>query len=83
MLTDEEIRQALWRLTALRKRVVKASDTAGRLFASLVDQAEPLPTHSDLEQAVGELEQKVLGYHVWFEPRHGCYALIPKADQEL
>jgi hypothetical protein len=80
---EEEIRQALWRLTALRKRVVKANDTAGRLFASLVDQAEPLPTHSDLDQAVRDLESQVPGYHVWFEPRHGCYALIPKTDLEL
>lgn len=83
MLTDEEVRLALWRLTALRKRLVKANDTAGRLFASLVEKAEPLPTHSELEQAVGDLQQKVPGYHVWFEPRHGCYALIPKTDQEL
>jgi hypothetical protein len=83
MEVGEEVRQALLRLTALRRRVLKVNDTAGRLFAPLLDKTDPPPTHSELEQAVGDLQQKVPGYHVWFEPRHGCYALIPKTDQEL
>jgi hypothetical protein len=80
---NDEVRQALLHLTALRKRVLKASDMTGQLFAPLIGKAEPQPTHSDLERAVKDLEQKVPDYYIWYEPRHARYALIPKTDQEL
>lgn len=79
---NEEIRQELLRLTDLRKRMLEANDTVGRLFAPLVDEASPKPHRSDLEQAEKDLELRVQGFHVWFEPRHARYALIPKTDQE-
>lgn len=79
---DEEVRQALLRLTALRKRMLKANHITGHLFAHL-GKTDPPPSHSDLERAVKDLEEKVSGYHIWYEPRHARYALIPKTDQEL
>lgn len=80
---DEEVRQALLRLTTLRKRMLKANDLTGQLFAGLLEKTDPAPTQSDLEQAIKDLEGQVPGYHVWYEPRHARYALIPKTDQEL
>ena len=38
---DDEVRQALLRLTALRRRVLKAGNLTGQLFTSLIDQTEP------------------------------------------
>jgi len=79
----EEVRQALLRLTALRKRVKEANDTIGRLFAPLLEKTDPPPGQSDLDQAVKDLEGQVPGYYVWYEPRHTRYVLVPKTDQEL
>lgn len=80
---DDDIRQALLRLSALRRRVVKVNDTVGRLFAPLMDKTDPPPSQNDLDQAVKDLEGQVPGYYVWYEPRHERYALIPKTDLEL
>ena len=75
-MDEEAMRQALLHLTTLRKRVLAANDTTGRLFASLKQ------SRSELEQAEKDLEQKLQGFHVWFEPRHARYVLVPKLDQE-
>jgi hypothetical protein len=79
---DEEIREALLRLTDGRKRVLEVSDVVGRLFAPLIDQKSPPPTQRELEQAKEALERRVPGYWVWFEPAHARYVLVPKTDQE-
>jgi len=47
---NEEIREALLRLTERRLRVLSAHDTVGRLFAPLMDKVSPTPTRRDLEQ---------------------------------
>ena len=78
----EEIRQELLRLTDLHKRRLQANDVIGRLFAPLINEASPPPTWSELEQAKKDLEQRIPGYFIWFEPVHARYVLVPKTDQE-
>jgi hypothetical protein len=79
---NEHIRQALIQLTALRKRVLEANDTVGRLFASLSNDSSTPPSRDELDQAEKDLERQVPGFYVWFEPRHARYALVPKTDRE-
>src|SRR6266542_889474 len=65
---NANIRQALMQLTALRKRVLEANDTVGRLFASLSNDSSTPPSRDELDQAEKDLERQVPGFYVWFEP---------------
>lgn len=77
---NEEIRQALLHLTALRKRVRKG--ITNRLFASpLIDQKRPM--WDDLEQAEKDLPMSIPNVYVWFDPNHARSVRIPRTDQKM
>jgi hypothetical protein len=82
-MTPDEVRQALLHLTLERKRTVEASTLLTRLFAGQLGDNEPTLSFDELEQTRKDLEDVVPGYHIWFEPRHTCYVLVPKLDREV
>lgn len=75
----DNIREALWDLTKMREKWVKQNDVLGRLFPS-----EGLTMkQTDIDDRIYELEQHVVpGFHVWYEPNHKCYVLVPKFRDE-
>ncbi len=78
----DSLLQRLKELTAERKRVEKANDTFSQLFAPLMEQSEKTPTWEKHRQRVDALTAEISGFSVWWEPRHGVYALIPTMEKK-
>ncbi len=73
ILNFDGIVAELLKLTQMHEKYLEQHDTLNRLFNSDV-----VVTGEDLDKAVAELEQKVPGFRVWFEPRHKRYVLVPQ-----
>ena len=61
---NDDIRQALLRLTALRKRVLEAHDVIGQLFANPGDNNSTPPSWEELNRAEKNVERQVPEFYV-------------------
>ena len=69
-------------LTKERTLVEKANDTFNLLFAPFLEQSEKPPTWEEHWHHVDALSADLPNFSVWWEPRHGVYALIPSVEKE-